>query len=390
MSTSSTASLLARRQARRAAVPSAPPMQTLDSDPLSSPHSSIEPPGGSSTSHTDSPNPFVTPSFPQSLVPRPHSLPAAHLKAIGERHLKRVKLEPDSEREYRNWLEAPTQDERQCILLLNLLRSQDMQRQSLHQQVETWKPSSALAPRIKQMVRGLLLLPSIRYYSGTVEAAVIAALRDCQVKDLPNEDSFNVDLLKAVVARQFTTDKSELKKLIKDASDSADSDARNVALIANQALSRFCPQLKPSLAVFYRIAYIRRHIDIGHPNGKFWVKVDDELEDLNGGGPAAFVESMDICYEDDVAKYGDPVKTKIKVATDCLGDKPPKWLRVLNSLGPNIQRINTKKRKRAAAAHTEDAEDGDDFNEPGQDDDLSRRGTPSPEDEQATQGDEHD
>ncbi|KAJ7782482.1 hypothetical protein DFH07DRAFT_949281 [Mycena maculata] len=369
MSSSSTASLLQRRRNR---VHASTPAASTDtpSSPFPSPITAPSTQGGIS-----SPNPFSTTAHNQSLVLR-QPMPIGQLKAIGEHHLKRIKLEPDSKHEFRNYLEASSDTERQCILLLHVLRSQDMHKQSVQQQASVWKPSSALSVRIKQMVRRLLLLPSVRYYSGTVETAVMAALRDSQVKDLPNEDSFDVDILKAVVARQFTTDKSELKKLIKDATDSADSDTRNIAVVANQALSRFCPQLKLSLAVFYCIAFIRRHIDKGHPNGKFWILLDDELEDINKDGPVAYVESMEICYEDDIAKYGDPATTKLKVAPDCLGDKPLKWVRALNSLGPNVQRVDTKKRKRARAA-TED-DDGDDLEDPDCDEGPSNTGTPPP------------
>ncbi|KAJ7733538.1 hypothetical protein DFH07DRAFT_780563 [Mycena maculata] len=132
MSSNSTASLLERRRNRiHVSTPA-----TLPDTPSSPFPSSITAP--STQGGIDSPNPFSTTAHNQSLVFR-QPMPVGQLKAIGERHLKRVKLEPDSEREFRNYLE---------------------------QQAEVWKPTSALSVRIKQMVRGLLLLPSVRYYSG--------------------------------------------------------------------------------------------------------------------------------------------------------------------------------------------------------------------------------
>ncbi|KAJ7487203.1 hypothetical protein B0H11DRAFT_2409792 [Mycena galericulata] len=337
-----------QRQRHTLAPPDPPTTEQTPSSPLL-PSSPL--PGTSGD--LESPNPFIP---AQTLVLRHQPMQVAQLKSVGERHLKRIKLEDESADEFKRYLETPSKDERDAIAFLHTLQLEDMYRQVLDQRVKGWKVTTELAVQIKKFVRALLLLPNLKFYSGTVESTVMTALRRCAVKDLPTSDGFDDDVLKAAVARQFSTDKSEIKKMLKDSTEASDVAARNIAEVTDQILAKYCPDIQPTLSVYHRLCHIRGRASKPHSNNKFWPDLDEELEGLHEDGPEMFVGAMQINYEDDIAIYGDPADTKHKVARDTVPSGSKKFLMVLHELAPHVQRINSngkRKRKHAVAVDNE-------------------------------------
>ncbi|KAJ6548780.1 hypothetical protein B0H19DRAFT_1379112 [Mycena capillaripes] len=364
---------------RQSQTPSAPPGAEQ------TPSSPLLPSSPLPLDDNDALNPFMP---NQALILRNQSMQAAQLKSVGERHLKRIKLEDDSADEYKRYLETTNKDERDAIAFLHVLQLIDLQRKSLDQRVKEWKVTTELAGQIKKFVRALLLLPNLRFYSGTVESAVMSGLRRCAVKDLPTSDGFDDDVLKAAVARQFSTDKSEIKKMLKDSTELADIPSRNIAEVTIQVLAKYCPDIQPTLSVYHRLCHIRARASKPHSNSKFWPDLDQELEGFHEEGPEMFVSAMQINYEDDIAKYGDPANTKHKVARDSVPSGSKKFLLVLHDLATQVQRVNSNgKRKRRHAAMDENEPNDDDLAGDGdvngdRSGHPSRTTTPDPDDNQ--------
>ncbi|KAJ7900481.1 hypothetical protein B0H13DRAFT_2336586 [Mycena leptocephala] len=350
-------SLLDRARQQRQRQSQASP--TPDNESPSSPFSPSTP-LPSASNDIDSPNPLMP---AQALILRNQSMPVAQLKTVGERHLKRIKLED----------ETPNKDECNAIVFLHMLHVKDLYRQALDQHVQ-----------IKKFVRTLLLLPNLRFYSGMVESAVMIALRRCAVKDLPTSDDFDDDVLKAAVARQFSTDKSEIKKMLKDSTEVSDVASRNIAEVMGQILAKYCPEIQLTLIVTENVLYIQRtRASKPHSNSKFWPDLDQELEGLHEEGPEVFVSAMQINYEDDVAKYGDPANTKHKVAKDTVPSGSKKFLIILHELAPKVQRVNSNGKH--TVADDNEPEDEPEENLGGSGEDCggqlsSRTSSPTPDD----------
>lgn len=101
-----------------------------------------------------------------------------------------------------------------------------------------------------------------------------------------------------------------------------------------------------------------------------------------------FHSAMQLNYEDDIAKHGDPADTKHKVARDTVPSGSKKFLMVLHELAPHVQRINSngkRKRKHTVAVDNEpEAEPEGDLGGEGPDEDRSsqpssRMVSPSPD-----------
>ncbi|KAJ7920734.1 hypothetical protein B0H13DRAFT_1867235 [Mycena leptocephala] len=318
-------------------------------------------------------------------------MPVAQLKTVGERHLKRIKLEDDSADEFKRYLETPNKDERDAIVFLHMLHVKDLYRQAVDQRVKGWQVTTCLAVQIKKFVRALLLLPNLRFYSGMVESAVMIALRRCAVKDLPTSDDFDDNVLKAAVARQFSTDKSEIKKMLKDSTEVSDVASRNIAEVTGQILAKYCPEIQPTLSVYHRLSHIHTRASKPHSNSKFWPDLDQELEGLHEEGPEVFVSfsdsAMQINYEDDIAKYGDPADTKHKVTKDTVPSGSKKFLIILHELAPKVQRVNSngKCKRKHTVADDNEPEDEPEENLGGSGEDRgsqlsSRTSSPTPDD----------
>ncbi|KAJ7729681.1 hypothetical protein DFH07DRAFT_936061 [Mycena maculata] len=334
-----------RRQQEQQNTPSQPPAQSsassslpnnpqLDSSPL---------------------NPFVNaPSY--VLATRPGGS-QARLRAFGDRALKRVKLEEESAAEFNRYLETTDPEERNTLQFMHTLALKDMLNKSVEERGQTWEPSAKLAKTIRKFIWALLLLPNIQYYSGTVESAVISAMRACNVKELPKADSLECDELTSHVGKEFSNARYAMKKAILASRNAKKIATRNIADLAADIL-RHCSDVKATRGLYMRLALLRQHTTQGHTPSEFWTKVDDELEELHNSGPVLFVESLDIAYSDDIQTYGDPATSNNRIGSD-ITESSPKYLQQLSSLAPKIQRSKKQGTKRRRQADPEEEEEGE-------------------------------
>ncbi|KAJ7080437.1 hypothetical protein B0H15DRAFT_953623 [Mycena belliarum] len=303
-----------------------------------------------SSSNMDSPNPFSTPSTPSlisALLPRTQYT-SAQRAAFGLRALKQVKLGEPTERLFKRYLETEKQEERDVLQFLYTLEAVDLISGLLEHRGQEWQPSSELLKKIRKFVKAILILPDIRYYAGAVEVAVIQAMRDSGVAQLPDADSDDMDGLKSTVARQLTLDRSTLKSLVKR---SMSKPVLDMASLAVQILSKFSGSKTHTLGLYQRLSLIRYHLGKNHPVDKFWAEVDSELDELHKAGPTEYVMALQACYDDDMIKFPGPsdsdseaVRVHAHKFGDEIGDTSPKWLRMLSKNAKKIHRIDVGSR----------------------------------------------
>ncbi|KAJ7264552.1 hypothetical protein B0H12DRAFT_1068789 [Mycena haematopus] len=247
------------------------PATPANTDPRSSPTPSDRSQLGSDAT----PNPFLGGSSSSSIIPH-----TDRLKSFGERALKRIKLTEESQAEFRQYIEA----------------LEDLLNKGIEEQDASWKPSKQLAKTLRDYIWTLLLLPNIRYYSGTVENAIISAARANKVKGLPLKNTNETpEVVKWLAASSVL---SGIKSSMK-----AGSELENVADLASALLER-TPGLNPTLGLFHRLAYIRRHLRCHkHSALEFWPKVDSGLNELSRR------RGMKFSFEEDIEKHGDPVQS---------------------------------------------------------------------------------
>ncbi|KAJ7798008.1 hypothetical protein B0H14DRAFT_3886724 [Mycena olivaceomarginata] len=324
-------SLLELARRRKAARPALP----VNTDPLSSP--SPLPLANPQSDSDATPNPFIGPSS-SYMIPS-----TERLKNFGERALKRIKLSDESQAEFRQYIETTNLEERYALQFIHTLQVEDLLNKDVEERAASWKPSKALAKTLREYIWTFLLLPNIRYYTGTVENAVISAARSNKVKGLPAANSNECPELVKWLGREFSIFRSDLKTMVKTSMGSG-SELRNIADLAEELLQH-SPDVNHTLGLYYRLAFMRRHLRLhNHSIHDFWPKVDEDLEELHEAGPEDFLGSMKLNLEEDIAIYEDPAKSTHRPCTDPFKDNCLKDLKTLSSLAPKIQRVAAKKR----------------------------------------------
>ncbi|KAJ6511060.1 hypothetical protein C8R45DRAFT_1162480 [Mycena sanguinolenta] len=346
---SSTKEILARARLRRQ---NAPPPSSTPSSPALPATPSLQP---------------LPPLF--DLTPGPSSAAStlnirgtsmAQLKCFGERELKRVKLQPSTESDFRTYLVTNNKDERDALQAIWTLQVRDQLNKLTQNTTEAWAPSSSLEKAACRNIYSLLLLPNVHLYAGTLGDVILLAMRAVATPDLPNSDSVHVDELVAWLNEEISQARYAIKKKINEHS------CGNMADIAEELLSlthaRFVPH---TLGLYMRLALLRRHLALNHTANAFWGKVDNEMQDAHadGGGAQGLVELLEAIYEEDIEEFEDPAKTEHTVKSfmdpsfNC-----PLWLQELHKVAPQVkplpkQKGKNKKRKRVATEDVEDAVD---------------------------------
>ncbi|KAJ7230963.1 hypothetical protein B0H12DRAFT_1240083 [Mycena haematopus] len=346
---------LARRRKATRPVPSTP----ANADPSSSPSPQTELlPDRQTSESAATPNPFVGTSASVLITQ------TDRLKSFGERALKRIKLSDESQAEFRQYIETRNLEERNTLQFLHTLQVEDLLNKEVEERNSSWKPSKALAKTLREYIWTLLLLPNIQYYAGTVESAVISAARSNKVKGFPTANSNESPELVKWLGREFSIFRSDLKGVVKGSMEEG-SELRNIANLTEELLQR-APGLNHTLGLYYRLAFIRRHLRLfSHSIHDFWPKVDEELEDLHDAGPEDFLESMKLNFEEDTEAYEDPAESAHRPCTHPFRDDCLKDLKSLSPLAPKIQRVaprkranKTKKRKYPEAEAEEEPQRG--------------------------------
>ncbi|KAF7378316.1 hypothetical protein MSAN_00257300 [Mycena sanguinolenta] len=323
----------------------------------------VETPRSSSPENLpSSPNPFTTPSLSR---PEPAALATRtnQLCSLGERALKKVKLDSETEAEFRTYLETTSQDERQMMQFLHTLHVESMLSQSLQVPVSAWKSSPMLLKTIRKFIWAMLLLPKTQYYAGTNENTIIEAMRKSDVPNLPPVDSAGCDGLVKDVAREYSVQRSTFKKKVNDTLPNKKIDVATLTA----SLVEHSEHVNATLGLYHRVAFVRLLSTRGYSNAEFWTKVDDELATLHAGGPEDRVIALQIAYEDDIQAHGDPASSKHKTGTG-VDSSSPRWLQILNTLVPQIQRFSRRqgtKRKRPSSFDTDTTDNHEDEQEEG-------------------------
>ncbi|KAJ7889803.1 hypothetical protein B0H14DRAFT_2561500 [Mycena olivaceomarginata] len=328
---------------------------------LETPHPATPSVLPSESEPASSPNPFAT-AFPStlSLGLNNQATRLSQLRNFGEKALKKVKLDTDSEAEFRTYIETSNPDEQNAMQFLHTLKVESLLNNSLQAHISTWKSSPALLRTMRKFIWAMLLLPNVAYYAGTNENTIIQAMRNSNIPDLPPVDSIECEGLVKDVAREYSVQRSTFKKKI---SDTLPDKKVDIATLST-ALVAHSEHVNATLGLRFRVALVRLLCTRGYTNAEFWPKVDEELANLRAGS-GDLVTALQIIYEDDGQTHGDPTKSKHKTG-DGVGQGSPSWLRNLSSLVPHIQRFSWRqgtKRKRPA-----------DFDMPTNDDDSETPG----------------
>ncbi|KAJ7866240.1 hypothetical protein B0H14DRAFT_3442510 [Mycena olivaceomarginata] len=159
-----------------------------------------------------SPNPFAAPS--NFMLPDNPATWTISFRNFGEQALKRIKLDTDSEAEFRTYIEMPNQEERNAMQFLHTLRVEALLDKSLQVRISTWKSSPSLLKNIRKFIWAILFLPNVQWYAGMVENTIIQAMRNSNISDLPPLESTECDVLVKDIAREYSVQRSTLKKQI--------------------------------------------------------------------------------------------------------------------------------------------------------------------------------
>ncbi|KAJ7795257.1 hypothetical protein B0H14DRAFT_3555210 [Mycena olivaceomarginata] len=309
-----------------------------------------------------SPNPFTAPST--FALPSNPANRTSTLRNFGEQALKRIKLDTDSEAEFRTYIEMPNQEERNAMQFLHTLQVEALLNKSLQVRISTWKSSPSLLKNIRKFIWALLLLPNVcrderehDHWSSTQQA-----MRNSNISDHPPLESAECEVLVKDVAREYSVQRSTLKKKITDTIGKK----IDIATLTADLLAH-CEHVHATLGLYFRIALIRHHCTQTHTNAAFWLNVDKDLAEMRQEGPDEVVSVLQIMYEDDIKVHGDPAKSQFKTGNG-VGTGSPKWLQHLHALAPLVQRFSRRqgtKRRRPADFNVsnedeeEDNRDGD-------------------------------
>ncbi|KAJ7737210.1 hypothetical protein B0H14DRAFT_3516346 [Mycena olivaceomarginata] len=281
--------------------------------------------------------------FPGGIVARTNTV---QLKTAGERALKRFKVNDETAAEYRRYLETANVEEREALSTLYLLSVNEKLEASAANQTATWEVSATLKKCIRKYAWALLLLPTIHYYAGTVEDAIIVAMTSSNVPDVPDADGPEHAVFLGRVGHEVTNGRYAMKKRI--IASLTDKELENIAKLAEDLLHYTDGKVRPTLGLYMRLAFIRSHLARKHGEKEFWYKVDDELETFRKGGPGMLLSSLEVIYDDDIEEHGKPEDARIPLG-DQVHSGDPKWLQRINTEASKIKRAvkkQGKKRKR--------------------------------------------
>ncbi|KAJ6614211.1 hypothetical protein B0H10DRAFT_2221521 [Mycena sp. CBHHK59/15] len=273
------------------------------------------------------------------------------LRTFADRAIKHLKVSEQTAAEFRQYIETENEEEHNTLHVLYLLQTKEIATGSTEEQIVKWKPSKELAKVMRDFIWTILLLPNIQYYAGTVEAAILSAMRSSKVKELPAADSDEAAEVVKAVGRELSLIRSAMKKEIADSLEPG-AETRNLAELTNSLLLHAL-WVNPTLGLYYHIAYIRRHVRSKHSIHDFWPNgVDKELEEARNAGPQDFLSAgLKISYEEDIEEFGDPATTTHLPKSDTFSETCQTRFKSLSAVA------KSKKRKRVVPEPDEDQEE---------------------------------
>ncbi|KAJ7888626.1 hypothetical protein B0H14DRAFT_3714842 [Mycena olivaceomarginata] len=178
----------------------------------------------------------------------------------------------------------PNQEERNAMQFLHTLWVEALLDKSLQVRISTWKSSPCLLKNIRKFIWAILFLPNVQWYAGTVENTIIQAMHNSNISDLPPLESTECNILVKDVAREYSVQRSTLKKQITETIGKK----IDIAMLTADLLAH-CEHVHATMGLYFRIALIRHHCTQGHTNTVFWPNVDKALAEMRQEGPDAVV-----------------------------------------------------------------------------------------------------
>ncbi|KAJ6550742.1 hypothetical protein B0H10DRAFT_2242564 [Mycena sp. CBHHK59/15] len=226
-------------------------------------------------------------------------------------------------------------DERQALLFAHVL--QLLESSKKNEKAELWTISPDLSKKISNYVQAFVFSPTTTSYRGlNIGEHIMKAMRECNVKSLPDEDDITaVDLVLTKIREKGTNYRNVYKTKVKESMGDK-SEMRNVAILAHKLLKN--SKIKPTLQFYQRLALIRWCIKNypGIDDEEFWPKVDETIAKFRKQCETQL--ELDQCfnaiYEDDIKEYGDPAKTEYTTSDD---SSIPSWQQTLRQHTQNIR-----------------------------------------------------
>ncbi|KAJ7694060.1 hypothetical protein B0H14DRAFT_3660808 [Mycena olivaceomarginata] len=207
---------------------------------------------------------------------------------------------------------------------LHTLQVEALLNKSLQVRISTWKSSPSLLKNIRKFIWALLLLPNVQWYAGTNENTIIQAMRNSNISDLPPLESAECEVLVKDVAREYSVQRSTLKKKITDTIGKK----TDIATLTADLLAH-CEHVHATLGLYFPSSL--------YPDPyKCSVLAEcrqDLAEDASKGPDEVVSVLTDSWYEDDIKVHGDPAKSQFKTGNG-VGTGSPKWLQHLHALAP--------------------------------------------------------
>ncbi|KAJ6563492.1 hypothetical protein B0H10DRAFT_2115135 [Mycena sp. CBHHK59/15] len=200
----------------------------------------------------------------------------------------------------------------QCFDVLTVL-SQDTEGKQ-------WMVPPALKKTATDYARVAALSPSARSYRGkSLAAAVVAAMRERNVSDLPRPDeTSHCEAVLELVGTALTQARHGIKAALVDSILACNR--TDIATLTRVCIGK--SKAQPTAALYRRLAWLRFQLvqqnakpaTTGSKVDKFWVKVDTELDEWHESWPdkRALDCAFGAVYDSDLATY-KPMDPKLRV-----------------------------------------------------------------------------
>ncbi|KAJ7302617.1 hypothetical protein DFH08DRAFT_977745 [Mycena albidolilacea] len=298
--------------------------------------------------------------LPSSIaIPINLSAPSnSSLAAFGRLVKRQVNLSDASSVAFDQFCQTRSADERQALVYAGVLQMLDLAKKNDKDTVWTIPPD--LHRRIVGYVRAFVFSPTTVCYRGiNVGEHILKAMRECNVKNLPEEDDIiAVGLVLALIRSKGTHYRNTFKTKVK-ASMARNSSMRNIATLSHKLLKD--TGVKPTVQFYQRVAFIRWCLS-NYPNlseEDFWPKgVDNSIATFRHQHKTQ--EELDACfntiYEDDKVEYGKPEDTDL---TTVDFSTTPDWQVTLGERTKNIQPQPVSKKRKIGEVEDDDDEGGE-------------------------------
>ncbi|KAJ7847524.1 hypothetical protein B0H13DRAFT_2091842 [Mycena leptocephala] len=276
--------------------------------------------------------------------PMPDLNQNASLVAYGRLVKRQANLSDASAVAFDQFCQAKSADERQALLYATVLQMLDLGKKN--DRDAQWSIPADLNRKIIAYVRAFVFSPTTVCYRGlNVNEHILKAMRECNVKSLPDEDDLvAVELVLSLIGSKAIHYRNIFKTKVKQ-SMASKSPMRNIAVLSHKLLKD--TGIKLTLQFYQWVAFIRWCLR-EYPalsDEEFWPNAVD-LSIAKFRQTYKTKEELSQCfttiYEDDKAIYGKPEDTEHKTVDFAT---TPEWQTKLTEHTNAIQPQPAKKHK---------------------------------------------